>query len=129
MLTMKRWLVATLLLLSLVSGLANTGHAQQQTAQRDRSTTHAETMARVLRATALFRWTIFAAPHAQRVDRLVLADSVTVYGDSAMVRLTVRHGEHVHRERYTLRRPPVETAAWQGASVEIYGILRGQRGR
>ncbi len=162
--------------LALVAGLCSQGHAQARTAQRSSSTTRAEVMAQVLRATASFRQTVFAdgagvdecsiraivgdsttvaktferfvsqpgllatradgcavasanAPDAQLAARLVLADSATLFGDSATVHLTVRHGEHVHRERYLLRRPPVETAAWQGASVEIFGILRRQSRR
>lgn len=59
--------------------------------------------------------------------RIVVADSAKVFGDSARVHLTVRQGEHIHRERYVLRRPPVPGVPMQASSVEIHGVLRLQR--
>ena len=59
--------------------------------------------------------------------RIVIADSATVFGDSARVHLAVRQGEHIHRERYVLRRPPVPGVPMQASSVEIHGVLRLQR--
>jgi hypothetical protein len=44
--------------------------------------------------------------------------AITVSDSSASVELTVRHGEHVHDERYQLRRPPV----WFVTRVEHTGM-------
>ncbi|HET7232184.1 MAG TPA: hypothetical protein VFJ16_19410 [Longimicrobium sp.] len=63
------------------------------------------------------------SPAARAARHVVVVDSVSVTDSLARVQVTVRHGEYVHRETFTLAPHRVGTS-WGVRDVRLWGAMQ-----